>query len=70
MQRGEKLPPLDTSRYTIQAPKTSAKPTAADVEAWQGALRNAESQIEHQSVKFVSFLSSSFFIIRSLTREL
>eukprot|EP01102_Stenamoeba_stenopodia_P011094 TRINITY_DN3393_c0_g1_i1.p1 TRINITY_DN3393_c0_g1~~TRINITY_DN3393_c0_g1_i1.p1 ORF type:complete len:263 (-),score=60.99 TRINITY_DN3393_c0_g1_i1:114-848(-) len=51
MQRGEKLKPLDTSRYTIQAPKTSAKPTPTDVESWRQALGNAESQLEHQSIK-------------------
>lgn len=51
MQRGEKLQPLDISRYTIQAPKTSAKPTAADVGAWGAALKNAESQLEHQAIK-------------------
>jgi len=47
--RGEKMTPMDTARYAL-VPPPSVKKT--DPKAWQNAVKNAQSQIEHQSIRF------------------
>jgi len=45
MGRGERMPPLDVSRYEVTAP---SKELSRDVEAWRASLANAQTQLEHQ----------------------
>jgi len=44
----EKLSSLDTSRYQLPAPTSSA----ARDEDWKAALDNAEAQLEHQRIRY------------------
>ncbi|ELU44636.1 BCAS2 domain-containing protein [Rhizoctonia solani AG-1 IA] len=45
VERGEPLPPLDTTRHQLPAPADQANATE---EEWQKSLQNAKAQLEHQ----------------------
>ncbi|QRV86183.1 Breast carcinoma amplified sequence [Ceratobasidium sp. AG-Ba] len=45
VERGEPLPPLDTTRHQLPAPEDQANATE---EEWKKALQNAKAQLEHQ----------------------
>ncbi|CAE6433453.1 unnamed protein product [Rhizoctonia solani] len=45
VERGESLPPLDTTRHQLPAPADQANATE---EEWQKSLQNAKAQLEHQ----------------------
>ncbi|KAK2076455.1 hypothetical protein QBZ16_000980 [Prototheca wickerhamii] len=48
VQRGGKSEALDVQRYDLPAPEDES------VEAWQGALNNAHSQLEHQYTRLLN----------------
>lgn len=45
VERGEPLPPLDTTRHQLPAPEDQANATE---EEWKASLQNAKAQLEHQ----------------------
>lgn len=45
VERGEPLPPLDTTRHQLPAPEDQANATE---EEWKTSLQNAKAQLEHQ----------------------
>ncbi|CAE6459955.1 unnamed protein product [Rhizoctonia solani] len=45
VERGEPLPPLDTTRHQLPAPEDQANATE---EEWKKSLENAKAQLEHQ----------------------
>ncbi|KAB5593033.1 Pre-mRNA-splicing factor [Ceratobasidium theobromae] len=45
VERGEPLPPLDTTRHQLPAPEDQ---TNATEEEWKQSLQNAKAQLEHQ----------------------
>lgn len=45
MARGERMAPLEVSRYEVSGPP---KELARDPEAWGASLTNAQAQLEHQ----------------------
>mmetsp|Transcript_16273 Transcript_16273/g.41237 ORF Transcript_16273/g.41237 Transcript_16273/m.41237 type:complete len:231 (-) Transcript_16273:305-997(-) len=53
VSHGLPIDPLDMSRYESKAPTGKAE---KDVKAWDNALKNAESQFEHQKLKMLNSL--------------
>ena len=63
MAKKEAMRPIDTRRYTLPQPAPNEK---NDLEAWQNAVNNAQSQYEHQSLRFqqlAGFMHSIFRFI-------
>lgn len=58
VERGEKLPPLDTTRYQLPAPEDQAN---ASEEEWKKALQNAKAQLEHQRRRQVNLALSQTY---------
>lgn len=48
--RGEQMAEMDTVRYNLDPPSPSSRES---VDAWQQALDNSHSQLEHQYTRWV-----------------